>query len=153
MTSQILSYMAIALVQAILVFAMVYLMGFRPTVGIPVYVFAFILVMLFSLSNIGFGLITATIARSPGAATGISFLFVLPQLFLGTFVGASLSSGAQIAGKFIPSFYVTNALSSLFLRGATLTSQAILLDTTVVSISCLAILVVGIALYAKYFKI
>jgi ABC-type Na+ efflux pump permease subunit len=153
MTSQILSYMAIALVQAILVFAMVYLMGFRPTVGIPVYVFAFILVLLFSLSNIGFGLITATIARSPGAATGISFLFVLPQLFLGTFVGASLSSGAQIAGKFIPSFYVTNALSSLFLRGATLTSQAILLDTTVVSISCLAILVVGIALYAKYFKI
>ena len=34
MTSQVLSYMVIALIQAILVFVMVYLMGFRPNVGI-----------------------------------------------------------------------------------------------------------------------
>jgi hypothetical protein len=78
---------------------------------------------------------------------------VLPQLFLGTFVGASLSVGAQIAGKFVPSFYVTNALTSVFLRGAALTSTTILLDLAVVSISCLAILAVGIMLYAKYYKI
>jgi len=43
-------------------------------------------------------------------------------LFLGTFVGASLSSGAQVAGKFVPSYYVTDALASLFLRGAPLAS-------------------------------
>jgi ABC-2 type transport system permease protein len=105
MTSQVLSYMVIALIQAVLVFVMIYLMGFRPDVGIPVYGFAFLLVLIFSLSNVGFGLITATIAKSSGAATGISFLFVLPQLFLGTFVGASLSSSAQIVGKFVPSYY------------------------------------------------
>jgi ABC-2 type transport system permease protein len=153
MTSQILSYMVIALVQALLVFAMVYVMGFRPAVGLPLYAFAFLIVILFSLSNIGFGLITATIARSPGAATGLSFLFVLPQLFLGTFVGASLSSGAQVAGKFVPSFYVTNALTSLFLRGAAVTSLTVLLDLATISVSCLAILIVGIWLYAKYYKI
>ena len=67
----------------------------------------------------GFGLITATIAKSSGAATGLSFLFVLPQMFLGTFVGASLSGAAQIAGKVVPSYYVTDALTSVFLRGAT----------------------------------
>jgi len=153
MTSQVFSYMAIALVQAILVFVMVYLMGFRPAVGVPAYGFAFILVLMFSLSNVGFGLITATIAKSPGAATGISFLFVLPQLFLGTFVGASLSSAAQAAGRFVPSSYVTDALTSLFLRGAALTSPTILLDVAVVAISCIAILAVGIVLYAKYYKI
>jgi hypothetical protein len=65
---------------------------------------AFVLVLLFSLSNVGFGLITASVAKSSGAATGLSFLFVLPQLFLGTFVGASLSSTAQVAGKFVPSY-------------------------------------------------
>ena len=70
MTSQVLSYMGIALIQAILVFAMTYALGFRPDVGIPAYAFAFILVLVFSLSNVGFGLITATIAKSPGAATG-----------------------------------------------------------------------------------
>lgn len=145
--------MLIALIQAILVFIMVYLLGFRPNTGIPVYAIAFTLVLVFSVSNVGFGLITATIAKSPGAATGISFLFVLPQLFLGTFVGTSLSSSAQIAGKFVPSYYVTDALTSLFLRNAAITSPTILVDIATVSISCVAILVIGIILYAKYYKI
>jgi hypothetical protein len=145
--------MGIALIQAALVFAMMFALGFRPQVGIPVYVFAFILVLLFSLSNVGFGLITATIAKSSGAATGLRFLFVLPQLFLGTFVGASLSSGAQVAGRFVPSYYVTDALTSLFLRGAAITSLAVLLDATIVSLFCVAILAVGIILYGKYFRI
>ena len=153
MLSQVLSYLVIALIQAILVFAMVYLMGFRPNVETSVYVFAFILVLIFSLSNVGFGLITATISKSSSAATGLSFIFVLPQLFLGTFVGASLSSAAQIAGKFVPSYYVTDALTSLFLRGATITSPLVLLDLAAVSISCIAILVVGILLYGKFYKI
>jgi ABC-2 type transport system permease protein len=153
MASQVVSYMGIALIQAALVFAMTYAMGFRPIVGVPTYVFAFILVLVFSVSNVGFGLITATIAKSSSAATGLSFLFVLPQLFLGTFVGASLSGGAQIAGKFVPSYYVTDALTSLFLRGASLGSVTVLLDLGVVAVSCVAILVVGIGLYAKYYKI
>jgi ABC-2 type transport system permease protein len=153
MTSQVVSYMIIALIQAALVFTMMYVMGFRPAVGLVTYAFAFILVLLFSLSNVGFGLITATLAKTSGAATGLSFLFVLPQLFLGTFVGASLSSGAQIAGKFVPSYYVTDALTSLFLRGVSITSMTILLDTAIVSIFCVAILAVGIVLYGKYFKI
>jgi len=153
MTSQVLSYMVIALIQAVLVFVMVYIMGFKPNVGAPAYLLAFIFVLVFSLSNVGFGLITATIAKSSGAATGLSFLFVLPQLFLGTFVGASLSSAAQIVGKFVPSYYVTDALTSLFLRGAALASPTILLDFAAVSGSCIAILAVGIFLYGKYYKI
>lgn len=153
MTSQVLSYMVIALIQAALVFVMTYALGFKPNVGISAYVFAFVLVLVFSVSNVGFGLITATIAKSPGAATGIAFLFVIPQLFLGTFVGASLSAGAKVAGQFVPSYYVTDALTSLFLRGATPTSTTILVDCGIVSASCIAILAVGIALYAKYYKI
>ena len=108
---------------------------------------------MFSLSNVGFGLITATIAKSSGAATGIAFLFVIPQLFLGTFVGASLSSAAQTAGQFVPSYYVTDALTSLFLRGAAITSPTILVDLAILVASCVAILAVGIALYSKKFKI
>jgi ABC-2 type transport system permease protein len=153
MTSQVLSYMAIALIQAALVFALTYALGFKPNVGISTYAFAFVLVSVFSVSNVGFGLITATIAKSPGAATGIAFLFVIPQLFLGTFVGASLSAGAKVAGQFVPSYYVTDALTSLFLRGAIPTSTIILVDFGIVSASCVAILAVGIALYAKYFKL
>ncbi len=153
MASQVISYSGIALIQAALVFVMTYALGFRPIVGAATYGFAFILVLIFSLSNVGFGLITATISKTASAATGLSFVFLLPQLFLGTFVGASLSSGAQVAGKFVPSYYVTNALTSLFLRSAGVTSPTILLDLAVVSVSCIAILAAGIVLYAKYYKI
>ncbi len=153
MLSQVISYTGIALIQAVLIFAMTYALGFRPNVGGSEYAFAFALVLVFSLSNVGFGLIVATISKSSGAATGLSFLFVLPQLFLGTFVGAQLSAGAQIAGKFVPSYYVTDALTSLFLRGAAINSGVVLLDFVIVSVSCVAILAVGIVLYAKYFKL
>ena len=153
MASQVASYMVIALIQAALVFGMTYVMGFQPNVGVPSYIFAFMIVVVFSISNVGFGLITATIAKSSGAATGLSFLFVLPQLFLGTFVGASLSGVAQTAGKFVPSYYVTNALTSLFLRGASLTSVTVLIDFTVICASCIGILALGIVLYGKYYKI
>ncbi|MGB9714063.1 MAG: hypothetical protein ACPLZC_03675 [Candidatus Bathyarchaeales archaeon] len=44
-------------------------------------------------------------------------------------------------------------MTSLFLRGASVTSQTILLDLMIVSVSCIAILAVGIILYAKYYKI
>jgi ABC-type Na+ efflux pump permease subunit len=152
MASQVISYMCIALIQAALVFAMTYAMGFKPAVGVPAYAFAFILVLVFSVSNVGFGLITASVAKSSSAATGISFLFVLPQLFLGTFVGASLSGGAEIAGKFVPSHYVTDALTTIFIRNATIASPTILIDFAVVCISCVAILAVGILLYSKYYK-
>ncbi|MBS7646645.1 MAG: ABC transporter permease [Candidatus Bathyarchaeia archaeon] len=153
MVSQVLSYTLIALIQAVLVFAIVYLMGFRPAVGFSAYLLAFVFVLIFSLSNIGFGLITATVSKTPGAATGISFLFVLPQLFLGTFVGASLSSTAQTASRFVPSYYVTDALTSLFLRDAPITSLTVILDLATVALSCVAVLLVGVILYAKYFKI
>jgi ABC-2 type transport system permease protein len=153
MVSQVAAYLVIALIQALIMFAMTYALGFRPEIGLPVYGFAFLLVLVFSVSNVGFGLITATIAKSSGAATGLSFLFLLPQMFLGTFVGASLSGAAQIAGKFVPSYYVTDALTSVFLRGAPLGSVTIMLDLAVVCVSCVAILAIVIVLYANYYKI
>jgi ABC-type polysaccharide/polyol phosphate export permease len=109
-------------------------------------------VLIFSLCNVGFGLITATLAKSPGAATGIAFLFIMPQMFLGTFVAASMSSSAQSISRFVPSYYVTDALTSLFLRGASLGSSTVLLDIAV-TISCsIAVLMIGVALFRKYGK-
>ncbi|MEM2129947.1 MAG: winged helix-turn-helix transcriptional regulator [Candidatus Bathyarchaeia archaeon] len=131
----------------------IHIMSFKPQASIPAYFTAFTFVLIFSLSNIGYGLITATVSKTSSAATGISFLFILPQLFLGTFVGASLSSATQLACRFVPSYYVTDALTSFFLRGAIITSSTILLDLFAVSASCLFILAFGIMLYAKYFKL
>jgi len=152
MLSQAISNMVGALIQAVLVFAMAYVVGYRPKGDIGTLALAFILVLVFSLGNVGFGLITATLAKSPGAATGIAFIFIMPQMFLGTFVGSALSATAQSVGRLVPSYYVTDALTSLFLRGAPLSSPTILLDLAVVSVVSVAVLLVGILLFRKYGK-
>ncbi|MEM2944656.1 MAG: ABC transporter permease [Methanomassiliicoccales archaeon] len=152
MTSQVISYMLIALLQAVIVFLAIYIIGFQPAVSVFAYIFAFLIVLVFSISNVGFGLITATLAKSSGAATGISFLFVLPQLFLGTFVGSSLSPSAQIASRCVPSYYVTDALTSIFLRKADIFSSGVMYDFLIVAASCLAILLIGILLYRQYLR-
>ncbi len=152
MTSQTISNMVIAVIQVALIFAMAYLIGYRPKSDASGLAMAFIIISLFSLCNVGFGLITATLAKSSGAATGLSFVFILPQMFLGTFVGIALSSAAQTAGRFVPSYYVTDALTSLFLRGAPITSPTVLLDLAVVSACSIATLLIGIILFNKYGK-
>jgi len=152
MTSQAISNMFSALIQVALVFAMAYLVGYRPNVTPASFVLAFFIILIFALCNVGFGLITATIAKSPGVATGIAFIFIMPQMFLGTFVGTALSPSAQAAGRFVPSYYVTDALTSLLLRGASVSSPTILLDLAVVSTCSVIALLLGIVLFKKYGK-
>jgi ABC-type multidrug transport system permease subunit len=141
-----------ALVQCGVVFGMAFAIGYRPRGDICTLALAFALVLVFSLCNVGFGLITATLAKSPGAATGIAFLFIMPQMFLGTFVEASMSSSAQSVGRFVPSYYVTDALTSLFLRGASWGSSTVLLDLAITIGCSIAVLMAGIALFRKYGK-
>ena len=152
MSSQVISNMVCALIQAVLVFVMAYAVGYRPKGDAATMAVAFVLVLIFALSNVGFGLITATLAKSSGAATGIAFIFIMPQMFLGTFVGSALSATAQSVGKFVPSYYVTDALTSLFLRGAPVSSPTILVDIAVVSAVSIVTLLVGILLFRKYGK-
>jgi len=152
MTSQAISNMVLALIQVALVFAMAYLVGYHPNGDTSSLIMAFIIVSVFSLCNVGFGLITATIAKSSGAATGLAFVFIMPQMFLGTFVGFALSPTAQAAGRFVPSYYVTDAITSLLLRGAPISSPTVLLDLAVVSVCSIAALLIGIALFRKYGK-
>jgi len=146
----VISYLVIGLVQAILVFLCVYGLGYRPVAGLAGLLVGFGIVTIFALCNIGFGLITAAISKSAGAATGISFLFLMPQLFLGTFVGTALSSTAQAVGRFVPAYYVTDALTSLFTRGAVATSQTVLTDLAVVSASSVVILLIGIQVFKRF---
>ncbi len=146
----VVSYLAIGLVQALLVFLCVYALGYHPVADAAGLLVGFFIVTVFALCNIGFGLITAAISRSGGAATGISFIFLMPQLFLGTFVGAALSPTAQAAGRFLPAYYVTDALTSLFTRGASIASPTVLTDLAVVSASSMIILLIGVQVFKRF---
>ena len=150
MTAQVLSYFLIGVVQALLVLGSALALGYRPDNGASAVAMGLAIASVFSICNVGFGLIAASLARTAGAATGISFLFLLPQMFLGTYVGMALSSTAQSAGRFVPSYYVTDALNSLFTRGAAVTSSTVLTDLGVVAASGLLILVAGIYVFRKF---
>jgi ABC-2 type transport system permease protein len=152
MGSQIISNMIIAIFQVILIFIMAFLIGYRPLGGLEGILMAFIIMIIFSLCSIGFGLITAAVSKSSGAATGISFIFIIPQMFFGTIIPLGTGGPTQIIGLFLPSYYVTDALTSIFLRGAPITSPTILLDITVVTIMSVIISFVGILLFKKYGK-
>ena len=150
MTAQVLAYLLIGAVQAVLVLGSACALGYRPDNGAAGVALGLVIASVFSVCNVGFGLIAASLARTAGAATGISFLFLLPQMFLGTYVGMALSSTAQSAGRFVPSYYVTDALNSLFTRGAAVTSATVLTDLGVVAASSFLILVAGIYIFRRF---
>jgi len=152
MTSHAISNMLLALTQVALTFTTAYLVGYRPLGDFSSFAMAFAITSIFALCCVGFGLITATISKSSGAATGIAFLFILPQMMLGTYVSAGLSGSMKDAGRFVPSYYVTDALTSLLLRGAPVTSPTILTDLTIVSSTSLIVLLLGVLLFKKYGK-
>ncbi len=147
MGSQILSNMIIAMLQVLIVFILAQLFDFKPQTDILGILLAIILMAIFSLSSVGLGLITATISKSAGVATGLSFLFILPQMFLGTFI--PITSNTRVIAIFLPSYYVTDALTSIF-NGDSLLSANILIDFGVVSIVSIIIVIIGIQLFDKF---
>jgi len=112
MGSQIITHMLISIVQVVVVFTLAFLLGFRPDSGIEGIFLALPVITIFSLSSVGLGLITATVSKTPEAATGISFVFILPQMFFGTFIPIT-NTTRQIA-TVIPSYYVLDALKLIF---------------------------------------
>ncbi|MFX1607176.1 MAG: ABC transporter permease [Promethearchaeota archaeon] len=147
MLGQTLAFMIIAVVQVILVLTTSYMIGYRPSTGIAGIAFTFVISLAFSLVAVGFGLISATISKSAETATGVSFAFIMPQLFLGTFM--PLGGGIEIFAKFMPSKYVTDAITTLFLRGAPITAAVIWIDLAIVTIVGILLIVVGIVLFEK----
>ncbi|MHA2118051.1 MAG: ABC transporter permease [Candidatus Thorarchaeota archaeon] len=148
MLSQVIAYMVIAVIQVLLVFTTSYAIGYRPATDVSGLAFAFAMLLTFSLVNVGFGLIAATISKSAEIASGVSFIFIMPQMFLGTFM--PLGGGAEIVGQFMPSNYVTNALTTIFLRGAPVSTLSIWMDLALVFAIGMVVLLVGIVLFRRY---
>jgi len=146
-TARIIANMITAMLQIAVIFIASAIMGFNPKGGLEGIILAFVMVLLLALCNVGFGLITATIAKSSGAVTGISFIFILPQMFLGTFVPAP-----ETISMLVPSYYVTHALTSVLLRGASIFSPAIIIDFGVMVVFCGVVIITGILLFSKIGK-
>lgn len=146
MGSQIITHMLISIVQVVVVLTLAYLLGFTPNSGIGGILLALPVTAIFALSSVGLGLITATVAKTPEAATGISFIFILPQMFFGTFM--PITSTTQQIATFIPSFYLLDALKMIF-KGEWMNTN-FFLDLAVISIFSILVVLIGIRLFEKY---
>ncbi|MFC1486074.1 ABC transporter permease [Thermoproteota archaeon] len=146
MGSQIITHMLISVVQVVVVLTLAYLLGFKPDSGIEGILLALPVTAMFALSSVGLGLITATVSKTPEAATGISFIFILPQMFFGTFI--PITSTTQQIATFIPSFYLVDALKMIF-EGNWMNTN-FFLDLTVISIVSILVVLIGIVLFEKY---
>lgn len=147
MASQIISNMIIAMIQVLIVFILALPFGFSPNTNIGGILLAFLLMAIFSLSSVGLGLITATISKSSGTATGLSFIFILPQMFFGTFI--PITNTTRVIAMLLPSYYATDAISSIY-NGTSLLSSNILIDFAFVSIVSIIIVILGIQLFKKF---
>ena len=145
--SQIVSNALVGVAQFLVVFSASYAMGFRPLGGIAEIAVAFVAVELMVLCAVGLGLIVAAFARNAGAATGISFVFIIPLMFLGTFVPAP-----DFIAHMVPSWYLTDAITSVFIRGAPAASLTVLGDLVTLGTASVAIVVVGILLFRRFGK-
>ncbi|TET07819.1 MAG: ABC transporter permease [Candidatus Thorarchaeota archaeon] len=148
MISQTLTYMIIAVIQVALVLVSAFVIGYRPATGPAGIVFTFVIAIAFSLVAVGFGLIAASISKSAEVSTGVSFMFIMPQMFFGTFM--PLGGATEIIGNFMPSKYITDALTTLFLRGAPVTTPVIWYDLAIVSVVGVLLVALGIYLFEKF---
>lgn len=146
MESHIITHMVIAMVQVVVVFVLAFILGFRPDSGIRGVLLALPVTAIFSLSSVGLGLITAAVSKTPEAATGISFVFILPQMFFGTFL--PITSTTQQIARFIPSYYLLDALRLIF--EGDWVNPSILLDLGVISFVSVVVVVTGILLFEKF---
>jgi len=144
--SQIISNMSIAMIQVVVVIILAYLLGFRPESGLGGILLALPLTAIFALSSVGLGLIAATLSKRPETGTGLSFLFILPQMFFGTFM--PVSSSTQIFAKLVPSHYLFDGLTLIF-KGNWLSSE-FFFNLAIISIVSFIIVSIGIILFEKY---
>ncbi|MFX0074418.1 MAG: ABC transporter permease [Candidatus Hermodarchaeota archaeon] len=146
--SHLLSNMTMSLIQVAIIAFLAFLMGYR---GAPEgIILAFVFMVIFSMSTIGFGLITATIAKSAKAAGGIIQIFVLPQQLLASGL-YPLPSEVKVVSMFMPLHYVSDALTLLF-SDVPLNDIRIWNDLLILIIFSLVIISIGILLFKKYGK-
>ena len=148
MGSHVISNTLISVLQVVIVVVLSFLMGYRHSGGVGGLAIAFIFMSFLSVCSVGLGLITATIAKTPGAATGISFIFIMPQMFLGTYIVPATDT-TRVISMFLPSAYVTDSITMLF-NGVSLTNPLIWIKLVTVALISVVIIIVGIFLFKRY---
>ena len=146
--SRLITHMLIAMAQVIIVLSLAVALGFQPASGAIGILVALPVAAVFSLSTVGLGLITATASRTPEVATGMSFVFILPQMFFGTYI--PITRVTQQVAALMPSYYLREALMLIF--DGHWTNPAILVNVSVIAAVSVTVVALGTQLFEKLGK-
>ncbi len=145
--SLIIANMFIGVFQALIVLLLSVILGYEAMGGLPGLALVCIFLGLLAVTAVGLGLITATIAKNAGAASGLSMIFIVPMMIFGTFLAVYDEMTYNIA-RYTPNFYATDTLSRIF-NGASLSEPVIWKNLLILSIISLVIVVAGIQLFKR----
>ena len=148
--SNLISNMIMAIIQLAIIFILTFFMGGMRKITLVGIVIAFLFMIVFSLSTVGFGLITATISKSAKAAGGIVWIFLLPQQMLASNL-YPLPPETSTISMFMPLYYASDALSLLF-NGIALSNLRLWWDFLILIMFSLVLVITGIILFRKYGK-
>ena len=147
MGSLIIANMLIAVFQGLVVLLFAVVLGFQPQGGVLGWVITGLFLANLAITAVGFALITATVAKNSGAASGLSMIFIIPMMIFGTWLAAFNEMTMSIA-RYTPNFYVTESLTRIF-HGASLSDGIVWKNFLILSIISLVIVVAGIQLFKK----
>jgi len=141
------AFMIIAVFQAMIVLLLSVILGFRPQGGLPGLALVVVFLGLLAITAVGLGLITATVAKSSGAASGLSMIFVVPMMVFGTFL-AVFNDMTRTIARFTPNYYSTDSLILIF-NGASLSDPVIWQNLLILAIISLVAVIAGIQLFKR----
>ncbi|MFX1237078.1 MAG: ABC transporter permease [Promethearchaeota archaeon] len=147
MASSLLTYTSISIIQVAIIGVLFFSLGYRPDGAIAGMSLAFVFMVIFSLSAIGFGLITVTISKNYDVTGGIVQLFVIPQQVIASGLNP-IPVATQVVAMFMPVHYASDSITLLF-NGTVLTDPRIWGNLMVLVIYCVLVMVAAIYLFKK----
>jgi ABC-2 type transport system permease protein len=145
--SLIIANVVIATVQALIVLLLARLLGFEPQGGVVGLLLATLFIALLAVTAVGLGLITAAVAKSSGAASGLAMIFILPMMMFGAFL-AVFDDMTRTIARFTPNYYVTDSLMVIFHEGD-ISRPVIWQNLLILAAISLVVVVVGIQLFKR----
>jgi ABC-2 type transport system permease protein len=145
--SHIIANMIIAVVQALIVLLVGWLLGFDPRGGVVGLLLACVFLGLLAVTAVGWGLITAAVSKDTGAAGGLSVIFILPMMMFGAFL-AVFNDATRTIAKFTPNYYVTDSLSMIFHQGK-VSDPVIWQNLLILAGISLVVVILGIQLFKR----
>lgn len=145
--SLIIANMIIAVFQALIVLLVSVILGFEFQGGILGLVMVCIFMGLLAVTAVGLGLITATIVKGSGAASGLSMIFIVPMMTFGTNLAVFDETTRSIA-RFTPNYYATDGLSVIFNTGV-ISDPVVWQNLLILAVISLVLVIAGVQLFKQ----